>query len=683
MKYLIGGCSAVLIAVLGAVAGVNQWQRDLCDTWLIDAEDQARRGLFAASSDTLTLYFSSKTCRSAKDAKALHLLAHVQGEIPGPQNIHLVQQISLSQLGLQLGQDKRAYLAQASAHLAHGNWEKASQAAMRAEGPQAALIWLTASIALDDEEAIAAGLKAFRESEATPFANALVTNLLSASDLAHDISSRRDPPAIQVSKIRGENNQEILAAFVAEPSKYVLSSEFASELAPSMSLKDISAASSLLAAKGEMRIAITLLDQPKRAMTPGLIKRLAKLLWLRGELDVLDNAFLRRKVAGVMPAEAFFVVCAAQLSLTQRCEFQFSSANYKKRHGAYATGRWLVLLSLMAEEKLDAAVLIDALSDMPSLLRGNAIALHFKAQLLNSIGEQEVAKKYSRMAKALGLGGAPRLALAKTESLQVCSDNKMDCFVGRLNRQPGYFGLWRRALKEGFKADLKLAVLLREESPKEAILWRTVLAQSLISAGTDEGVAEALVIVRPVLEWAPRHAVPRLLAATAYAHFGDSEATFIELAAAVEHNPNRAVEILRLAYGFYEHGKMVSADQLVHWWHAVTLLEIKARQIAPLSPEANALLDQRLSLLAAIAEQNHDDTLLMAAYGWLLQANAQNHMALNNLAFHLAQKGQRLKHALTLAEQAVSLFPEHPEYQKTLRFVQDAVEKEQEAKRVR
>ena len=682
MKYLIAGCSAVLMAVLGAVVGVNQWQKDLCDTWLIDAKVQAQRGLFSTSSDTLTLYFSSKTCRSAKDAKALHLLAHVQGKIPAPQNIHLVQQINLSQLGLQLGQDKSAYLAQASAHLAHGNWDKADQSAKRAEGPQAALISLAVSIALQDEVAIAASLKAFRESDPTPFSQALIRSLRRLSGVLKESSSHRYLHGLQLEKINQESAVEILAGFVADPSKYSISLEFAGALAANMSLKDISVASSLLATKGELRIAVTLLDQPKRAMTPVLIKRLGKLLWLSGKLYLLDTVFLNRQTLGVMPAEAFFVVCAAELSLTQRCEFRFASADYKKRHGAYAAGRWHTLLSLMAEPKLNAPALIDALNAMTSLLKGNAIALHFKAQLLNSIGEQVLAVKYGRMAEALGFGDAPSMVLFTTDNLQVCNDNKLDCFAERLKKQPGHFALWRRALQEGFKADLNLAVLLREASPKEAILWRSVLAQSLISTGTDESVAEALVIVRPVLNWAPHHAVPRLLAATAYAHFGDSQATFIELAATVEFNPNRAVETLRLAYGFYKRGKMVTADQLVHWWHAVTLLEIKARNIGVLSPEAIALLDQRLSLLAAIAEQKQDDALLMVAYGWLLQANTQNHMALNNLAFHLAQKGQRLEHALALSEQAVLLFPNHPEYRNTLRFVQDTIEKKQDVKTV-
>lgn len=65
--------------------------------------------------------------------------------------------------------------------------------------------------------------------------------------------------------------------------------------------------------------------------------------------------------------------------------------------------------------------------------------------------------------------------------------------------------------------------------------------------------------------------------------------------------------------------------------------------------------------------------MAVAVYDALLSQAPDNHMALNNLAVHLAKQKDELDRAQKLAARAVALAPEEREYQRTLQDIQLAM----------
>mgnify|MGYP002700463791 CR=1 FL=1 len=631
---LLGGCVAI-----GSYVAVNYSAAAQCENWLRDAKAAEEKGLNALVITTLTLYFNSTTCRSAQDADAVHLLTKSRKHVPLPSNAHLGQAIVLAKQGLQLGEDTNAGLEIASAYLVHGKWAQARAMARQFKTTQSGLIALAASVALAEDKEIEFDFKQLEENNGSTFSLLLAHRLLlkRSSILAVDntpVEDQNGEAKLPLAAPANESMEQIVA-YIADPTQDEMILPVAMAVAATMSFDDLATATSLLTAKGKLVVATIMLDQPDRAMTSQLLIRLAHLMWMQGDLKSLDGEFLSRKAQGMMPAEVIFAVCLAKRRGNQICPFEFDEAQYQERHGAYAASKWAVLLEGLSGENLQSGQLIDALNDMGTLLDGNGLAHQFKASLLSSLGEKALAHKYERLAEGTGYKGIMSFGAMPHHRQLSCDANDQLCISKTLSSFVGDLGLWRQAVEAGFKPNLYLAQQLREHSPEEAVLWRIVLAQALLRAGDDESMVEALIILRPVLTWVPSHSAAQLLAATAYFYFGDTEAVFIALSSAVAHRPNRAVETLRLAVGFYEDGNKISANQLVHWWQGVTLLEMKARNLTVTHPEGEQLLRERLSLLAAFAEGKNDIDLSIATYEKLLQQNPNNHMALNNLAYHL------------------------------------------------
>ena len=673
MKKMFMVLMGIATLVFGVFIAIDSQGKQRCDLWLNDARLHDTSNRHARVIDKLTLYFESEDCRSKNDAGAVHLLAKSRKMVPLPLNAHLGQEILLAKHGLQLGENASSQLETASAHLAHSRWEQARQAARQLDTAQASMISLAASVALSEGAEVEHDFNTLIEGEASPFSVLLAHKLLQRRSFGRlDGGDHASAPAVGGADISRFESNEALLDFV----NYIIAPDddynilpAAMRVAGALSDKDLATASSLLTAKGKLVVATLILDQQSRPLAPALLVRLARLFWVQGDLKALDKLFLTRKIAGIWPAEVLLAVCIAQRKLHQICDVDFDRDLYEERYGAYVATKWSAVLTGLSAERLDVVPLINALNDMGHLVAGNGLALQLKASLLFRIGENKLAQKYSQAAALLGYAGIVALEAPISQRKLPCKPDETQCIADVLNMNGGEFDLWRQALAVGFKPDSQLAQQLRAKSPEEAILWRIVSAQALIREGDDESMAEALILLRPVLAWVPIHATAQLLVAVCYFHFEDMEAVLLALSSAVKHNPNRAVEALRLALGFYEAGNTIAASQLAHWWQGVTLLEIEARGLVSANVDGEKLLQERLSLLAAYAEEKKDADLSIVTYETLLRLNPNNHMALNNLAYHLVNKEGQSQRALKLAAQAIRLNPMSAEYRRTFKTV--------------
>lgn len=639
------------IIILGAVTAtaavgyfvVDKIMDQRCSGWLQSAENLAETNYYAASMETLALYFSEDRCRSATDAQAISLLSQTRPHVPLPDGAHLAQQMVLAKAGWRLGRDRSAFLAQASAAMAAGDWVLARDNASRGEGLQAKLIEVGANIRLEDWTGLERTLANFDTEAATPFQRAMLRAVLADTPVQNQMPAPESLLSFAQSLISRDNtadHTDVIAGWKNH-----------------MGEDDLATASILLVASGRETEAIQLLDQPDRRLPPALLTRLSRLLWASNDFDSVAKMPLRA-VEGTIPGSVQFAACLAQLRIADYCSVQFDEQEYRKRHGAYAAGRWEAVLSATAHPTLQANTLLDALASMRSLVADDPIAQQFAAQLYREIGEPALAARHARRAALFGLTD--------------CSNAIVTCDTVALPVSAADKALLQATQQRDLRLTPSERTHLRANSPQEATLWRLVDARAALAEGSDQGAANALRLLRPVLRWAPRDASANLLAATASAHFADWEAAYGHLADAVKNEPNSSIAALRLSVGYYQASNGLRPKQIVHWWTSLTRLELMARGQSPASA-GNQLFVERLSILAAVAERIQDRSMAVAVYDALLSQAPDNHMALNNLAVHLAKQKDELDRAQKLAARAVALAPEEREYQRTLQDIQLAM----------
>lgn len=630
-KLLICSIVALSIAV-GFVAtySYREHRKTLCASWLASAEVSQSEGYHARAIDMLTLYFSEENCRGKSDPSAIRTLVAARPHVPLPEGNELVQQLSLSRLGWQLERDPSFQLTQAKAALARSDWEAALDFADYSDGQQAILIKIAAAVRLKDWHQLQGTLTDPGLSLISDFQLALASEML--VDAPVNLPARPIKPGLEgfaKMLLRGSNSEIVERAALV---KHLLT------------IEDLGIAANLLTAVKHSDALISLLDQPKRRLPSSLLKKIAYQYWVNENYDALLQ-FSDREIQGALSGEIALLVCLAERELEGTCTTLFDEEDYSARHGQYASMHWQNLFRLLRSSKTPAHEIIDALVAMEDLVRKEPVAYQLLASLYAELGEIGLADRYEQAALLFGL--TP---------------------VGRWYHEAA--PLWTSKLSKGYMPSQTEVLALETVSPEQSILWRLAKSRLALSKGTDEGAAEALRVIRPVLGWAPEMASAQLIAASSTAHFGDHDASYGHLMNAVFADPKSTVAALRLSLHFYQETNGLTATELNHWWESLTRAEIGNKD-----PEnARSFIIERAMILAAVAEEEQDPLLAQNAYRTILKEQPTNHVALNNLAVWLTQNPSTLDDAKKMAETAIALKPEQAEYQATLQDIEAAIE---------
>lgn len=666
MKWKI----ATLVVLLASAVGLYQYNQfriqSRCDEWFKVSKSYEARGYYSLAIEQLTLFFAQDKCRGNNDPHAVELLVQSRVHVPLPGNAHLAQQISLSRYGWHLKRNDAHYIRMASANLVSGNWLAAHRAAKKARGARAALIELVSSVFTENREYTEKAVERLAKEKPSQLQTAMARILLERNPKTADLAE-------QLQKTETPYGQ--LATKLLEPDRVDYSIIKAAELRAKLNDDDLAIASTLLKNSGSLELASILLDQPNRPLPKALLLRLVNLLWLQDLKQLLGPGFLKRKATETMPAEAYLTVCLAAIEQKDACTYRFPEREYEKRYGPHAAHNWATVLKELSKDHPRPGHVLTAMENMEELNKGSGLVQTLASAMYASIEEPDLAIAAQRRANWLG-HSRPLTPVAFRKFAPDCADRDIACLERELLNNPGNHGLWRMALATDVEIKPALAMKLQSASPNGATLWRIVQANHALKEGTDKATAKALKLVRPVLKSAPNQSLPHLIAASATARFKDLDAAYLHLANAVKANPDKAVQALRLTIGFYEADTSIDLTGLVQWWQKITRLEMLARGQTSQGENTKKLVLERLSILAAYAEEKRLLNLAEATYRAILELTPENHMALNNLAYKLFEQDKELENALTMAKKAEAIAPNVHEYGITRKAIQEQLQKE-------
>ena len=633
MKYLIAGSVLAVSIATGAIGlkAFKEHRRGLCTSWLAAAEAAEASGYYGRAIDQLTLYFSETDCRGKSDPTAIKTLARARPQVPLPGGNELIQQLSLSRLGWQLERDPSFQLTQAKAALAVGDWHAAAQFADYSSDTQATFIKVAANARMKNWQKLQETLDELDVERISAFQHALLEEMLI------------EAPVNLPQKAPNPQTRDFAKSILRGGDEYL--ARKASAIKDQLNHDDLTIATNFLTAARQDKAVIALLDQPTRSMPSTLLKKLAQQYWSNSNYRALTS-LTQRNVKTALSGETLLLVCLAERALKGNCTVSIDGKEYSERFGTYASNRWQNLFRLLKSSQTPAHEIVDALVAMEDLIKREPVAYQLLASLYEELGESNLAKRFKGAASVFNL--APH-------------------GQWRPARKPE----WTNKLSEGYMPSEAEVQTLEAISPEQSILWRLAKSRLSLSRASDEGAAEALRTIRPVLGWAPEVAEAQLIAASSTAHFGDHDASYGHLMNTVSSNPKSSVASLRLSLHFYAADNGLSATELNHWWETLTRTEVGTKD-----PEsASALIVERAMILAAIAEEEQDALLAINAYQTVLKEQPDNHVALNNLAVWLTRDPKTLLDAKRYAEAAIAQDPEQPEYQATLQDVERAIQK--------
>lgn len=665
MKVKILLAAALCATAIAAYKYNNHRIGERCEKWFAAAQLQEKRAFYARAIEQLTLYFAQDKCRGANDPEAVQILTRARVKVPLAGNAHLAQQVMLSKYGWHLRRNDEHHVRMASVNLIANNWMAAHRFAKKAKGAQAALIELVSAVNMANRKASETAATRLAKSQATGLQLAMARIMLERDPDMRDVARDLVRPHAAYSK---------LAIKILEPTLVNYSVVEAASIRTYLSNDDLAVASSLLRSSGSLTLATILLDQPDRQLPATLLTRLVDLFWLQQKDQFLNAGFLNRSQEEMMPAEAYFAVCVQELRNSGKCTYRFDQETYRARYGDYAAGNWGTLLRTLSAEQLDPSDVLKAMEGMTYLQENSGLSQILASAMYIAIEEPDLALAARKKAMRLGHAGVLNELLPKKIAPN-CEERDLDCLERALADNPDNYALWRTALNSGLSPDATLAQSLKEKSPKSATLWRTINASLALKQDTDKSAAEALRLLRPVLNEAPKQSVPHLIAASATARFKDLDTAYMHLANAVKTNPDKAVPALRLTLGFYENDPQINLSSLVTWWQKLTRLEMLARGETIQGNQTKKLVLERLAILAAYSEQNQDHKLAETVYRAILAINPESHMALNNLAYKMFELKHSLEEALAMSAKAVSLAPDVDEYKNTQEQIQAAMPK--------
>lgn len=662
MRRLIVIFLSVAVLAGAGFFGFKNHQKDKCAGWVRQAEQQISQGYYASAIEVLTLYFSNQHCRTKMDVHAISLLSDARPHVPLPDNAHLAQEMMLNKLGWSLKRDPAYYLPQAIAYLSGGKWLEAQKSADKAEGQQAALIFLAASIRLDDQENIQAAIEKLQAVGASSFVWAIVEQSLEAR-FPENETEYVLPPAVS-------NTWRDFAAGILTPSAADGALYLDDAGIRPLTGEDLTIAVSLLLAEDRPLDAIKVLEKSQNFLAAEQSTILAKLYWRTGLYHKLVYRFEPGNLEQERLLEVRLLKCLGEYALEGRCEFALDKQDVQKRYGRYSASVWGELSQSLSAQHFDTSSTVNAINRASELLSDVGPLFQLQSKLYEEIGEKELAASTFRKGELLS-GNGPEWLLYPGEQQEDIGANVCDGFAEDFAITDLISIRECTEKADGITNDHVNAI--KSASPDKAIYWRLMEARQLLVTAESDQVAKAIQILRPILKWAPDNAKAFQLLSIAYAYFDDLEAAYAHLATAVKLKPALTVEATRLALGFYQGGDKLSAKQLAHWWGAFTHIEM-SRYSNSTEEELQNLIRERLLLLAQIAEEGEDNQLAFEVYVKLLETEAENHIVLNNLAYKLYEMNGDLNHALQLAEKAVSLAPAVEEYQATLSDIQRAIE---------
>lgn len=632
------------LALSAAYGTFSKYQQHECNRLLEEGLNAERQQWYGDAVTHLTHYFSQSACRTQRDIAALKSLIQATSFVPSPTSDTALQKLALARIGANLQKDPQFLLTEAKAALAVEDWTRVLQLVAHVAEPEATLMAVAAQVRLKQWDALRAYLNPQRLKPLSPFRQSLLHHMLKKSPVSTDASML--PIEMQHFAQNLLTDTPITAHLL-----HKIRLQFSDD--------DLNLLITLLAASGRDWAIPIVLGPAERALPNSLLRRLARYYWRRGQMGPIVKLMHRPGIFQT-DGDIALIICMAQKSIGQRCQPPFNKAVFKRRYGDYAASHWGRLLNLASMKNMDNTALIDQLTAMKDLVKTDPVAAQLLVNAYDAIGETSLAQLHAKRAEALGGGPLKRVDIRQSS---MCKADKK-CLKAALLDKSFDALIWKESIEAGIALSSGQIETLHQNSPKNAILWRLAKAREEASKETDEGAAKTLLILQPVLRWAPDTVPAHLLVAYAYGYFQDKTAALSHLAAAVAADPDASVAVLRLSLKMFDADQGITGSDLVDWWITLTQLELRDRKAT--SQSARSLLLDRLAILAALAEKRQDHMLLVSAYRQLLKINPNHHIALNNLAVVLMKQGQDLSEARDLARKAVALSPHSVDYADTL-----------------
>jgi len=271
------------------------------------------------------------------------------------------------------------------------------------------------------------------------------------------------------------------------------------------------------------------------------------------------------------------------------------------------------------------------------------------------------------------------------------SGNDLACWNSLLDKHEDDLNVYLYALdwaasRNRLDLQNELTQRLGDLVPTGSSLWRLARARSLLSENpSQKSVAEAVLLLRYTLFRAPDQAEAHLLMFVALAHLNDQSRAFTHLKSAVDSDPRRAVEALRVSLHLIATGVPINSKEIILAWKSITSKETNAnpkfatdRQNLGggkrfIADQRNRTLLARFVVLAEFAELYEHKRLAAAVYRQILRIDEDQDFAINNLAMILSENKSSLDEALKLAGKAKRLSPGNEDYQDTFDLIQVAI----------
>lgn len=217
------------------------------------------------------------------------------------------------------------------------------------------------------------------------------------------------------------------------------------------------------------------------------------------------------------------------------------------------------------------------------------------------------------------------------------------------NSREAQFQLGVLNLQEKKYAEAEAIFLKLRESNPEDIRPSLALVDTYRGQGRSQ---QAMSVLQSEIAKHPERREFRLSLAALAAQSGDHATAMRELSALIQQNPKEAGLHIRLG----------ETQRLAGDYRSALESFRKARELAPKDPGANLYY-------ALMLEATGQSALSKPVYEEVLKLQPDNAVALNNLAYLLAESGQDLDHALTLAQRAKQRMPNDPNVSDTLGWI--------------
>ncbi len=680
MKKIIITGAALITIIGGGYFSVQKSFESRCSGWLNTAQEAYDNKLYANVIEDLRLYFTQDKCRSKADPNAIALLAQARLHVPLARGAHVTQQLILSKLGLSRDQIEKDTYTLATSFLVRGEWYEALRRAKRLKTTEGGLVWLAAAVALSNEKEVRDAVEMLSSNDLTPFKQAMLN---SYADM-HDILMM-----YWTGDVLEEANQPIadFARYIAFGEKDEVIDYDVTAFRHKLSDSDLATATSLLVSRGDIKLVLDLLDQRDRDLPAQLRIRQFRLLWQTEQYEYIKTVY---KYLNDIPLEVMFIECLAGREISGTCGTELDLKYLKNRYGNYAAGNWYTLIDTLKQPEPSMKMLWNAVETVTEQEPASAPLIQLLATVQLLSGEEELAKHSLDRLEGLGTVKVMTTQFTKTydrnkaalKMVASCLEQEnppKDICWDAIGEQYGSTHVyWRELMKVRPTLEDEQIRKLEKISAKGATLWRLAKAKRLLGEATQPAAAEALTLLKPVLKNAPNISSAHFMAADIKLMFGDINTAFNHYGQTIEISPQNAVLATRLAFTAYQKGLDLSPELLVNWWAAFTWLELAGTKIKNKPQISVQFVEGRLMLLASYGEEKNDIAIAEAAYRKILEVMPDNHIALNNLAFHTFERGGDMYEAHRFASKAVKLSPNTKEYDETLAVISEALKEIEE-----